>query len=124
MKRTLLTGLCFVAVAVPALVMSVLVFGCCALPFHKTIHRLFPVCGGIVKILAPESRHQQTTAPGANSKPTIARVIFAKRVSSIAFSWAPGVIVGPLRTIDRVAQSAMRCDDDVGLNLLLAILLI
>ncbi len=124
MKRVLLTGLCFAAVAVPALVTSVLVFGCCALPFHKTIHRLFPVCGGIVKMLVPESRHEQTTPARANSKPSIAHVIFAKRLPPIAFSSAPAIIVRPLRTIDRVAQSTMRCDDDVGLHLLLAILLL
>ena len=124
MRRILLIGFCFAAVAVPALVTSVLVFGCCALPFHKTIHRLFPVCGGIVKVLAPESRHEQTTPPRASPKPSIAHVIFAKRLSSITFLSAPAAIVEPLRTIDRSAQSAMRCDDDVGLHLLLAILLL
>jgi hypothetical protein len=123
-KRIFLAGLCFAGVAVPAMVTSVFVFGCCALPFHKTIHRLFPVCGGMVKALAPESHHDQTTPPKGNANPSIAHAIFAKRLPSFTFFSSPAAIVQPLRPIDRIAQSAMRCDDDVGLHLLLALLLI
>jgi hypothetical protein len=124
MKQILLTGLCLAVVAVPALVTSVLVFGCCALPFHKTLHRLFPVCSGIVKVLVPESPRQETTPPRDRPKASIAHAIFAKRLPSVAFFSSPAAAVRPLRPIDRVAQSAMRCDDDVGLHLLHAFLLI
>ena len=124
MKRIWLMGLCLAGVAVPAVVTSVFVFGCCVLPFHRTIHRLFPICGGIVKVLTPESHHQQTTPPRDHSKASFARAIFAKRLPSVAFFSSPAAASQPLRPIDRLAQSAMRCDDDVGLHLLLAILLV
>jgi hypothetical protein len=79
---------------IPAAVMAVFLFGCCVLPFHRVIHRVFPACHGIVKILAHDAQPDAT----------------------------PAKLAGRLR--DRLTLGATRCDTDIGLHLLLTVLLI
>jgi hypothetical protein len=123
MKRIWIAGLCVAGVTIPVTLMTVFLFGCCVLPFHRGIHRVFPICGGIVKLLTPQA-HDDAIPTKAAPKPSISRVIFAKRLPGVAIHIALLPPARPLRPIDRRTQSAMRCDDDVGLHLLLAVLLI
>ena len=107
--------------SIPTAVTSVLIFGCCALPFHRVIHRVFPVCTGIMKSLTHES-HTPTTPATMTVKR--APVVFAKTTPKIATAIIPLTPrpIPPLR--NRMTLGALRCDDDVGLHLLLLILLI
>lgn len=118
---------CSIAVAwialacVPTAVMSVLIFGCCALPFHRVIHGVFPMCTGIMKSLTHES-HSPTTPATATAKRV--PVVFAKvtpKIATAIISFTPRPT--PLLR-SRMTLGALRCDDDVGLHLLLLILLI
>ena len=109
MKR-LLTALCIVAVFVSATI----IFDCCALPFHRFMHR-YLACGHmnggaqhkLVPAKAPLKRFVLTTIP-------------------IFTSALPTSFVRPhsVRMRDRIAHGALRCDDDVGLHLLHSLMLI
>ena len=104
---------------IPTVAISVLIFGCCALPFHRVIHRILPVCSGIMKT---HESHTPTTPATVAAKS--APVVFARTVSKIATTIAP-LTPRPVPLLrSRIALGALRCDDDVGLHLLLLILLI
>jgi len=103
----------------PTVAISVLIFGCCALPFHRVIHRILPVCSGIMK--THESHTPTTPAPVAAK---VASVVFARPVAKSATPIAP-LAPRPVPLLpSRIGLGALRCDDDVGLHLLLLILLI
>lgn len=123
MRRIWIAGACVAGIIIPVIVMTVFLFGCCVLPFHHVIHRIFPFCGAIVKLLAPESHHEAVPAK-TRSKQTTAPIIFARRLATIPFSVTPHVPAYPLRWRDRIAHGALRCDDDVGLYLVISVLLI
>ncbi len=112
MKRIWIAGIYIGGVTVPAVAMTLFLFGCCALPFHRVVHRFFPVCGGIVKMLTTPA-HDDAIPSNAAPKPTIGKVIFAKRLPGLAFDVVPLATATPLR-----------CDEDIGLHLLLTVLLI
>jgi hypothetical protein len=104
---------------IPTAMMSVLIFGCCALPFHHVIHRVFPVCTGIMKT---HESHTPTTPATVTAKR--APVVFAKAAPKIATVIVP-LTPRPIPLLrNRMTLGALRCDDDVGLHLLLLILLI
>ncbi len=123
MKRAWIAGVYFAATAIPVLVMSVLLFGCCVLPFHRVIHRLFPYCGGIVKLLTPESHHDAVPAKAA-SKKTATPIVFALRQPGFDMPVAPFPRTLSARARQHMAHGALRCDQDVGLHLLISVLLI
>ena len=64
---------------IPTVAISVLIFGCCALPFHRVIHRILPVCSGIMKT---HESHTPTTPATVAAKR--APVVFAKTSPKIA----------------------------------------
>jgi len=104
---------------IPTAVMSVLIFGCCALPFHRVIHRVFPVCTGIMKT---HESHTPTTPATVTAKR--APVVFAKTAPKIATAIVPFTPRPSPLLRNRITLGALRCDDDVGLHLLLLTLLI
>lgn len=104
---------------IPTIVISVLIFGCCALPFHRVIHRVFPVCTGIMKT---HESHTPTTPATVAAKRV--PVVFAKTAPKTATVTLPLVPRPAPRPRDLMKLGALRCDDDVGLHLLLLTLLI
>ena len=118
--RRLSIAIAWIAFAcIPTAVMSVLIFGCCALPFHRVIHRVFPVCTGIMKT---HESHTPTTPATVTAKR--APVVFAKTAPKIATAIVPFTPRPSPLLRNRITLGALRCDDDVGLHLLLLTLLI
>jgi hypothetical protein len=111
---------------IPALLAIVFLFGCCALPFHRVVHRYLPLCGGIVKLLA--------TAPPANAGAPTPTTAPPAKVRAVRANTAV-TVTAEARTASSERQprpslrswitlGALRCDRDVGWHVLLAVFLI
>lgn len=112
------------------LLAALFLFGCCVLPFHASIHRVAPLCQVAAGILSGSGRdpnavnHPIAPAPG-KSKVAAFDSMLAPR--SLAFANTFGVDgVNAFRSVlartgNRrwLSLGAARCDDDVGLQLLL-----
>jgi hypothetical protein len=120
-KRIWIAALLVGGATIPALLMAAFLFGCCVLPFHHVVHRVFPFCGGIVKLLTPQPHHDAVPSKPA-SKHTIGAAIVVKRAVAAFMRDEPLVVTHSLPPRDRLAHGAVRCDDDVGLYLLVSIL--
>jgi len=125
-KRLTLTAAALLGASLSATALSVFLFGCCVLPFHRYVHRIMPLCGGIVRALGHNATEDATPpATQPTRRPTVAKAVAPHapasvdvRVSRLASTPPPA----SLRNI--VSLGALRCDNDVGLHLLLAMLLI
>lgn len=120
--RKLFIALTYLAtVALPATLAAIALFGCCALPFHRYIHKVLPLCTGILKTTPKEP-----TAPPP-ARPRVAPPVVEHADAAVAPDANAHARHRPcaLRT-ERSAMShgALRCDDDIGLNLLHATFLI
>jgi hypothetical protein len=131
-RTVILTWL--MASAMP-LVLAMALLGCCALPFHATMHKVVP-CGMAEMALTPQPQdhgghggHDQPAAPPAQKHDGQdgTRFVWKLAWKSEARQAAPlpmtvGAIVDvPRPPADRsqIALGAARCDDDVGTRLAL-----
>ncbi len=105
--------------------MSVFLFGCCVLPFHRYVHRIMPLCGGIVRGLGHGRGHDGATpATPARRAAAVAKAITA-RAPQVTASASAGLVAPAAAIITPrsfMTLGALRCDDDVGLHLLLTTL--
>jgi hypothetical protein len=124
LKRIWIAGLLCAAATIPVAAMSAFLFGCCALPFHHVLHRYLPICGAIVRHMTPDSHHDSMPGKIAPKKQALVSILAAR---------ADGVVVLHTRRLaatriaclrDQISHGALRCDDDVGLLLLLSVMLV
>jgi hypothetical protein len=124
LKRIWIAGLLCASAIIPIVAMSAFLFGCCALPFHRVVHRYLPICGSIVRFMTPDSHHESTP-----------RKVVTKKHSpiSIVATKTGAVTIRPTRQVssatanrlrDQLSHGALRCDNDVGLLLLLSVMVI
>jgi hypothetical protein len=90
------------------------VFDCCALPFHRVLHR-YLACGHM-----SGGAHQKVVP----AKAPLKRFVLAKAETLIPVQPPSFVLPRPMRMRDRIAHGALRCDDDVGLQLLHSLMLV
>lgn len=121
----LLTG-----IAVPLAMAGIFVFGCCILPFHKYLHGAMPLCHLASGVLA--GHHDGDEHGGdhpATPPPSREKLSFAS--SSVVASAAVRLFTTAEGTRQRfdtarsdhrsvISLGAVRCENDVGLQLLLA----
>jgi hypothetical protein len=128
MRRTLIAVTWIAGTTVPLLMAVTFIFGCCVLPFHRFIHRAMPFCSMAAGMLAGE-HHQPASLPSHEKQQP------AKRIASELPAGARTtvtVLVSALRLRQWNAAShrsfislgATRCDQDVGLHLIIVTLLI
>jgi hypothetical protein len=132
MRRTAIAAAWLLGATIPLAASAVLVFGCCVLPFHKVIHKAMPMCERAVDLLrgehaghhggaeqsVPASQKQEPVKRMATTLPRPLQLVLSadgrRAVSQIAAtSYRSSISLG-----------AIRCDQDVGLHLLIATLLI
>jgi len=109
------------AVALPATLAAIALFGCCALPFHRYIHKVLPLCTGILKTTPREP----TVPPPARPRvapPAVAHAEAAIAPDANAHARHRPCAARGERSV--MSQGALRCDDDIGLHLLHATFLI
>ena len=125
MKRITLAAAALLGATVVAGMLSVALFGCCALPFHRTLHRMMPSCSGILRALHHGSHDEAAPARPAPST-RAGKALAAQALAGVAArrNRVATTAATPRSLRDLVTLGALRCDDDVGLHLLLATLLI
>jgi hypothetical protein len=127
MKRSKCIAAAWVAgITVPALAASVLLIGCCMLPFHGVIHKMMPLCKMAAHVMRGEHgdddhHHDAQTAPLPKKQEPAKRVV--KFLRPVGFAPTAVVLVSPSRATTPTAYrsfitlGAARCDDDVGRRL-------
>jgi hypothetical protein len=110
----------------------VFLFGCCVLPFHAYIHKAMPMCHMAMGILSGE--HADHHDGAHQPLPARARQEPVKRIATEiprSFQLAPLTsVLRPVAPADTnayrsfITLGALRCDQDVGLYVLVATLLI
>ena len=125
-KRLTLTAAALLGASLSAAALSVCLFGCCVLPFHRYVHRIMPLCGGIVRALGHNADPDATPpATRPTHRPASAKALAPDAPPSVDIRvgrLASTPLPASLRNV--VSLGALRCDDDVGLHLLLTTLLI
>lgn len=111
------------AAIVPALLTAAVLFGCCVLPLHREIHRVVPLCHIAAKVL-PDRAPQESPAPVPSQRDEPQKRFAATATARVAFHAAVPVVAVEIPTLPNAHRSlislgAVRCDEDVGLHLLL-----
>lgn len=125
-KRLTLTAAALLGASLSAAALSVFLFGCCVLPFHRYVHRIMPLCGGIVRALG-HNTDQDATPPATRParRPAVAKALAPDAPASVDVRVSRLASMPPPASLRNVISlGALRCDDDVGLHLLLTTLLI
>lgn len=118
------------AVAVPPLLAATFLFGCCILPFHNDIHGSMPLCHLASEVLAghhdgeTDGDHHQATPPPSKGKRSFG---FASSVETPFPVRLFLTMEATRQRLDSARQShrsiitlgGVRCENDVGLQLLL-----
>jgi hypothetical protein len=133
MRRTAIAAAWIAGATVPLLVAVVFLFGCCVLPFHAYIHKAMPLCAMAVSFISGEhaDHHHggaQQPLPAREKQEPVKRVAtdlprtFHLSHASPVSRTPTAVDAASYRSF--ITLGALRCDQDVGLHLLVAILLI
>jgi|SRR5581483_9806382 len=107
-----------------ALLLSLVLFGCCVLPFHGMLHHALPLCTYFSH--HDDDHHDATPAVPATAKPD-PHAIWAKTAVRNLLPMPPALraVAHDGRAIrNLVTLGALRVDDDVGLHALFATYLI
>src|SRR5262245_38303842 len=130
MKRTLVATAWVAGWTIPLLVSAVFIFGCCVLPFHHLIHRVMPLCQIAAQIVSGGHHHGDA---GQVPMPAREKQEPAKRIcTAVPVAYALDRAVSETRVVTLTAASyrnflslgAMRCDQDVGLHVVIETFLI
>lgn len=133
MNRRLIATALMTGAMLPLLASAVLLVGCCRLPLHGIAHELMPGCGMRQELdlsEGDEQERQRPTSVPARSAGTLVPQLHATLTSlhPAAISAAARIHVPSPRSETEyrsyVSLGALRCDQDVGLHLLVATFLI
>ncbi len=126
MRRLGIAGLLCAGAAIPVAAASIFLFGCCVLPFHRVLHRYLPICGGIVSLMTPDSHSNASVAAAVPGRRLACEGARHHTEQPSRDEAAPANIfpTRAFRIRDQIAHGALRCDEDVGLHLLLSVMLI
>ena len=132
MKRRVIAAVWISGATIPLLLAVIFLVGCCVLPFHDVMHKVMPLCemaASVVRGDHAQHEHEHDAVPPTRDKqePT-------KRIDTAvpmtfrlaAANSATRVHVENAATAYRsfISLGAVRCDQDVGLHVLVATFLI
>jgi hypothetical protein len=121
MKRRVVAAVWIAGATVPLLLATVFVVGCCVLPFHNVMHKVMPVCAMALEAMRGDHDAQAPVPAREKQEPakriaTVVAPMFRLTMSDVARqTLAPSPVSGYRSYI---AQGAVRCDQDVGLHVL------
>lgn len=127
MTRRRLVALGWVATAVvPAGLATVLLVGCCALPFHRVLHRVAPLCHLATALLAShgDGAHEHPATPVRPGDEDAKRGSVEWRPAArmdvpLVLAASQGLRAAGVGPHSQIELGATRCDDDVGQRLAL-----
>lgn len=122
MKRAAIAAAWIVGATVPLLMGTVFLFGCCVLPFHQTLHRLMPVCSAVANFMRGGHDAAQPSSPASEKQQPVKRIAAeAPRTFRLTMAQAAQHVPAPAAATSYrsfISLGAIRCDQDVGLHLL------
>jgi hypothetical protein len=129
MKRRLIAAAWITGGTVPLLLATVFLVGCCVLPFHDVMHKLMPLCEMAASVMRGDHAGHETTTPAREKSEPVKRI--ATEVPSM-FRLADPVAHAPRMSAPSaitdyrsfITLGAVRCDQDVGLIVLVGTFLI
>jgi hypothetical protein len=131
MKRTAIAAAWIAGATVPLLAASVFLFGCCVLPFHAYIHKAMPLCHLAMEVMSGHGDHRGGAQPPlpARAKQEPVKRIAAEvprsfQLAALASGLRATAPTNPSDYRSFISLGALRCDQDVGLHLLVGTLLI
>lgn len=128
MRRAVIAAAWIAGTTLPLMASAVMLFGCCILPFHRVIHRVMPMCHTAIGVLHGDAKQDPQAPARAKQEPV-------KRIAT-TLSRTIQLAAQPVTLQQRIAAAAksahrsfvtlgaLRCDQDVGLHLFVATLLI
>lgn len=132
MKRTAVAAAWVVGATVPLTVAVLFVFGCCVLPFHGYIHKAVPLCHLAIDFISGEhgDHHggSQQPMPAREKQEPVKRIAtdvprsFHLQMTKTAERQVVAIDATAYRSF--ITLGAIRCDQDIGLHLLVGTLLI
>jgi hypothetical protein len=125
-RRTLIAAAWVFGATVPLLLGAVFLVGCCILPFHGLIHKLAPICETAAAMMTGDhhdgDHHDPAPAAPARQKdePVKRIVTEASEVFRLTPATVPHLAAATAATDYRsfISLGASRCDQDIGLYVL------
>jgi len=128
MRRTAIAAAWIAGTTLPLLASAVMLFGCCVLPFHRVLHRVMPLCHTAIGVLHGAREAPEPQAPAREKQEPAKRIATAAprptRVAQQPSTTRAWIVATKAAYRSVVTHGALRCDQDVGLHLLVATLLI
>lgn len=123
MKRAAIAMGLLAGMTLPALVVAVFFFGCCVLPFHRVMHHLMPICNMAGQLMRGHDGGQQSSpaTPASESGKGFQLLrALAPQHHSFAAPDRPRAALASSPALSRsfMTLGALRCDDDIGLQIL------
>ncbi len=125
MNRAALATSIVLGTTVPALVATLFIFGCCVLPFHKVIHTVAPLCTMAAGMMTgqQDADQEQTPVPASEKQNQASK--FSTELTASCSAVRPEGSHRSVALADRnglrdlMSLGALRCDQDVGADVLL-----
>ncbi len=123
MKRALVAAAWIGGSTVPLVAATVFLFGCCVLPFHGVIHKLMPLCEMAANVMRGDhGDHDHETTPARQKEEPVKRIATESPETFPLFAPSPRpealTSSAPAAYRSFLTLGAMRCDQDVGLHVL------
>lgn len=132
MKRRAIAAVWITGATVPLLLATVFLVGCCVLPFHQVAHKLMPVCdlaADLMRGVYSSAHDAHDATPPAREKQEAGKRLATEvpNVFRLAVASADERRLAPQAARayrSFITLGAVRCDTDVGLNVLVGTFLI
>jgi hypothetical protein len=132
MKRRLIAAVWITGAIVPLVAATLLLVGCCVLPFHQVVHKLMPACDMATNVMRGEhaghGSHGAAPAPAREKQEPVKRIVteVPSAFRLVAVTGEPRAVTPSAATAYRsfITLGAVRCDRDVGLHVLVETFLI
>ena len=131
MRRKVIAAVWIIGATTPLLLATVFVIGCCALPFHAVMHKLMPLCDMAAAVMRGDHadrdhEHESTPAPSRQKEDSGTRLLTSLPSN---LRWAnrgldaTALLAARSQTAYRsfISLGAVRCDQDIGLHVLVEI---
>jgi hypothetical protein len=123
MRRRYVAAAWIAGATIPLLLSAVFVVGCCVLPFHGVVHRLMPLCAMATNVMTGHHAESSPTPAPAREKQEPVKRVATVMPSAVRLAMAGNVRLHrtPSPASDPrsfVSLGAIRCDQDVGLHVL------
>ena len=131
MRARLVAAAWIAGATLPLLGAAAYFFACCVLPFHGTIHDLMPGCEAASRLMGGGPDHHQearspSTAPEKQEPTKRMAADLTSRARLLVVSHDQGPSASSARAAYRsfITLGALRCDQDIGLHVLVQTFLI